>query len=71
MEEARSVLERLRRIDQLKAQGVPAQVLLDEVRALLGEAEIWLDAEGTPHRAATALDCSQEALAGEPAPVGG
>jgi hypothetical protein len=71
MEEARSVLERLRRIDQLKAQGVPADVLLDEVRALLGEAEIWLDAEGAPHRAAAALEYSRVALAGEPAPVGG
>jgi hypothetical protein len=71
MEEARSVLERLRRIEQLKAQGVPAEVLLDEVRALLGEAEVWLDAEGAPRRAATALDSSREALAGAPAPVGG
>lgn len=69
MEEARSVLERLRRIDELKAQGAPAEALLDEVRALLGEAEIWLDAEGEPRRAATALDCSREALAGAPAPV--
>jgi hypothetical protein len=71
MEEARSVLERLRRIERLKAQGVPAEVLLDEVRALLGEAEIWLEAEGAPRRAVRALECSREALAGEPAPVGG
>jgi hypothetical protein len=71
MEEARSVLERLTRIDELKAQGAPAEVLLDEVRELLAEAEVWLDAEGEPARAATALDCSREALAGEPAPVGG
>jgi hypothetical protein len=71
MEEARTVLERLRRIDALKTQGAPAEVLLGEVRALLGEAEIWLDAEGAPSRAASALDCSREALAGEPASVGG
>jgi hypothetical protein len=64
MEEARSVLERLRRIDELKAVGAPADVLLGEVRALLGEAEAWIEAEGAPE-AAPALESSREALAGE------
>jgi hypothetical protein len=66
MEEARNVLDRLRRIDELTADGAPADVLLGEVRALLGEAEAWIEAEGAPE-AARALESSREALAGEPA----
>jgi hypothetical protein len=69
MEEARSVLERLRRIDELKAEGAPADVLLDEVRALLGEAETWVEAEGASARVTRALESSREALAGEPARI--
>jgi hypothetical protein len=69
MEEARSVLERLRRIDELKTEGAPAEVLLDEVRALLGEAEAWIEAEGASGRAARALESSREALAGEAVPI--
>jgi hypothetical protein len=64
MEEARSVLERLRRIDELKADGAPADVLLGEVRALLGEAEEWIEAEGASE-AAPALESSWEALTAE------
>lgn len=69
MEEARSVLGRLRRIDELKSGGAAAEVLLEEVRALLGEAELWLEAEGAgaPEGAERALDSAREALAGEPA----
>jgi hypothetical protein len=71
MEEARCVLERLQRIDELKTDGAPAEVLLDEVRALLSEAEAWLEAEGASGRAARALESSREALAGEPASIPG
>jgi hypothetical protein len=66
MEEARNVLERLRRIDELKADGAPAETLLNEVRALLGEAEAWIEAEGAPE-AGAALESSRDALAEEPA----
>ena len=62
MDEARCVLERLRRIDELKTDGAPADVLLGEVRALLGEAEAWIEAEGVSDRAARALASSREAL---------
>ena len=62
MDEARSVLDRLRRIDELKTDGAPAEVLLGEVRALLGEAEAWIEAEGVSDRAARALASSREAL---------
>jgi hypothetical protein len=46
MEEAERVLERLRRIELLERESAPAQVLLQEVRALLAEAEAWVSAEG-------------------------
>ena len=62
VEEARFVLERLRRIDQLKAQDAPADLLLDEVRSLLGEAEAWIGAEGSSERAVQALESSRQAL---------
>jgi hypothetical protein len=62
MEEARSVLDRLRRIDELKAEGAPAAVLLEEVRSLLGEAEAWIDAEGPSERVTRALETSRAAL---------
>jgi hypothetical protein len=71
MEEARCVLDRLRRIDELKLDGAPAEVLLAEVRALLGEAEAWIEAEGGTRRAARAVESSREALADEPAPIAG
>jgi hypothetical protein len=71
MEEARCVLERLRRIDELKSDGAPADVLLGEVRALLGEAEAWIEAEGVSGRAAQALESSRDALTGEAAAVAG
>jgi hypothetical protein len=41
MEAARAVLDRLDRIERLETSGAPAEELLDEVRALLGEAERW------------------------------
>jgi hypothetical protein len=71
MEEARCVLERLRRIDELKSDGAPADVLLGEVRALLGEAEAWIEAEGVSGGAARAVASSRDALAGEAAAVAG
>ena len=57
MDEARAVLTRLERIEALERAGLPAHVLLDEVRALLAEAEDWVRAEpaGT-ERAAAALE---------------
>jgi hypothetical protein len=41
MDEARAVLERLGRIDALERAGAPPGELLDELRALVGEAEVW------------------------------
>jgi hypothetical protein len=64
MDEARTVLARLERIEALDRAGSPAAVLLEEVRALLAEAEDWVRAEpGGTARAAGALDRCAEALA--------
>jgi hypothetical protein len=46
MEEGRAVLARLERIEQLRGADAPGEVLLDELRALLEEAEAWSRAEG-------------------------
>ncbi|PWU21094.1 MAG: hypothetical protein C5B48_11705 [Candidatus Rokuibacteriota bacterium] len=53
MDEARAVLARLDRIDELESSGAPAGILLAEVRALLCEAEAWVRAEPIEARDAT------------------
>jgi hypothetical protein len=45
MEKEHAVYERLERIDGLRREDAPADVLLDEVRALLSEAEDWVRTE--------------------------
>jgi hypothetical protein len=45
MDEARAVLERLRRIDALEREGAPPRAVLAEVRELLREGEAWLERE--------------------------
>jgi hypothetical protein len=62
VEKARAVLERLDRIDGLREEEAPASVLLEEVRALLCEAEEWVREEPSD-RALDALARSREALA--------
>jgi hypothetical protein len=70
MDEARTVLARLDRIDDLHARGAPPGALLAEVRVLLAEAEEWLEAEtwlavepAGARRAETAVARSRAALA--------
>ena len=63
MDQARAVLTRLERIDALKQADAPAGVLLDEVRALLSEAEAWVAADRPGEIAEDALTRSQEAFA--------
>jgi len=46
VEEADRVLERLTRIERLEQGDAPAAVLLDELRALVREAEVWARTEG-------------------------
>lgn len=64
VEKERAILERLERIDSLRQEDAPAGVLLDEVRALLSEAEEWArDDPAPPARAIDAIERSQAALA--------
>jgi len=63
VEKERLILERLDRIDGLREEDAPAGVLLDEVRALLCEAEEWVREEGVPSRAREAVERSRQALA--------
>jgi triphosphoribosyl-dephospho-CoA synthetase len=65
MEEARRVLERLARIEQLEREHAPAGELLDQLRELVQEAETWLRAEPEPAGAVAALARCREALAVE------
>ncbi len=44
--EAEAVLERLARIEALDREGAPAGSLIDELRALITEAQLWSRAEG-------------------------
>jgi hypothetical protein len=46
MDESRAVLARLERIELLDREGAEPSVLVDELRALLGEAETWSRREG-------------------------
>jgi hypothetical protein len=62
VEKERAILDRLERIDGLRRGDAPAAVLLDEVRALLSDAEDWVREEGVPDRAAGAVERSREAL---------
>jgi hypothetical protein len=45
MEEARRVIERLERIEELRGSGAAPQDLLAEVRGLLADGERWLATE--------------------------
>ena len=57
-------MARLERIDGLRQEDAPAGVLLDEVRALLSEAEDWVREEPlAPGRVVDALERSKSALA--------
>ena len=62
MEKERAILERLERIDGLRRDDAPARILLDEVRALLSDAEEWVRADDVPDRAARAVERTREAL---------
>jgi hypothetical protein len=56
MDEARVVLERIRRIDVLQRERAGPDALLAEVERLVVEAERWLGAEGGDDEAAASLD---------------
>jgi len=62
MDESRQILERLQRIEALKAGGAPDR-LLDELRALVPEAEAWARLEGDARARAAAARLREEAEA--------
>jgi hypothetical protein len=61
MDEARTLLERLERIDALERAAAPVGELLVELRALVSEAEAWARAEGD-ERARQAVERCEEAM---------
>ena len=56
MDEARVVLERIRRIDALRRERAGPHALLAEVEQLVVEAERWLGAEGGDDEAVDSLE---------------
>lgn len=56
MDEARTVIRRLERIEALQGADAPAKELLAEVRQLLAEGEAWLSAERTEKVVGTGID---------------
>jgi hypothetical protein len=65
MDEARQVLERLRRIEELERRRAPSEELLAELRKLVRDGEAWLRAEHEPAPAAEALERCRIALEGD------
>lgn len=65
VEKERAIVERLERIDALREEDAPADVLLDEVRALLSDAEDWVRDEPVPARTADAVERARAALAAD------
>jgi hypothetical protein len=66
MDEARRVLERLERIERLRAGGGSRLVLLAELRKLVEEGEAWLAVEGGgTERARDAIDACRRRLEDE------
>jgi hypothetical protein len=58
------ILDRLRKIERLEQEDAPPGVLLEEVRALLVEAEVWVRSEARANeRAVTAVENVRTALA--------
>ena len=69
MDEARSVLRRLDRIQHLDRVGASSALLLTELRALVIEAEVWVRVEAGPTDAAEgAIERLRESVSG-PAPA--
>jgi hypothetical protein len=60
MDETTRVLARLRRIEELREE-TSASVLLDELRALVPEAEAWARAEGDARARIAATKLREEA----------
>jgi hypothetical protein len=62
VDEARAVIDRLERIELLERDGAPPAVMLEELRGLVREAEVWARLEGD-ERARVAVDTYGSRLA--------
>jgi len=62
MEEARAVLERLERIEVLDRERAEPGVVLDELRELVREVEIWARRERDPRAEAAAKLLADQAI---------
>ena len=58
MDEAKAVLDRLRRIEALERGGASPRELLGELRALVCEAEAWARVEGDERAVAAVEGCA-------------
>jgi hypothetical protein len=67
VDEARTVLERLDRIERLEREGAPADELLAELRGLVGEAQAWSRREGDARVRRAVADCEAALLVDQPA----
>jgi hypothetical protein len=61
VDEARAVIDRLERIELLERDGAPPAVMLEELRGLVRDAEMWARLEGD-ERARAAVDRCDAAL---------
>jgi hypothetical protein len=59
MDEARAVIDRLDRIDELERAGAPPAALLEELRGLVRDAEAWARLEGDARAAAAVQRCDE------------
>ena len=57
MDEARAVIERLDRIDELERDGAPPAAVLEELRGLLHDAEAWAQVDGDEHAGEVVSRC--------------
>ncbi len=57
MDEARAVLARLDRIEELEREGAPPGVLIEELRGLVQAAETWVKLEGDERSHAAVERC--------------
>ena len=64
MDEARAVLGRLERIEELERAGASPPALLGELRALVREAEAWARLDGDERARAAVAGCA-DSLASE------
>jgi hypothetical protein len=59
MDEARAVLARLERIEELDREGAPPGVLLEELRGLVQAAEAWAKLDGDERACAAVERCTE------------